>query len=54
VDRTSLEVFANQGEVYMPLRCLPDEDDTREIAFFGKDDVTIKRMTVFELKSIWQ
>jgi len=54
VDRTSIEVFANQGEIYMPLRCLPDEADTREIAFFSKGDVTVKRMNVFELKSIWK
>ena len=54
VDRTSLEVFANQGEVYMPLRCLPDEADTREIALFSKGDVNVKRLNAFELKSIWQ
>jgi fructan beta-fructosidase len=53
VDRTSMEIFANQGEVYMPMRCLPDEADTREIAFFSEGPVTVQRMAVFELKSIW-
>ena len=53
VDRTSIEIFANRGEVYMPMRCLPDESDTKGIAFFGKGPVNVKRMSVFELQSIW-
>jgi len=53
VDRTSLEIFVNQGEAYMPVRCLPDKADTRQIAFFSDGSVTVRRMTINEVESIW-
>ena len=54
VDRTSIEIFANRGEVYMPMRCLPDEADAKDIAFFSKGNVTVTRMSAYELQSIWK
>lgn len=53
VDRTSLEIFANDGEVYMPIKMLPNERDRSGIEFFAGDVVTVKNMTVNPLKSIW-
>jgi len=53
IDRLSIEVFANDGRVYMPIRAL-NMDDERGIEIFTKGDSTrISALTVHELKSIW-
>jgi len=53
IDRLSIEVFANDGRVYMPIRALHMED-TRGLEVFTEGDSTIiSSLTVRELKSIW-
>jgi len=54
VDRTSLEIFVNDGQVYMPIKTLPGDKGQSSIEFFTDDVVTVKNMTVHPLKSIWR
>ncbi|MGE5223991.1 MAG: glycoside hydrolase family 32 protein, partial [Omnitrophica WOR_2 bacterium] len=54
VDRISLEIFANHGQVYLPLGVIfPDEDHSIEIWSKG-GSVFIESLEVFELASIWE
>ena len=53
VDRASIEIFANEGRVYMPMRAIPQPDE-RGLEVFTKGGSTkINSLTVHELKSIW-
>jgi len=54
VDRTSIEIFANDGRVYMPIGVVP-KDSARSISVFSKGgDTKIKVLTVNLLKSAWE
>jgi len=54
VDRTTVEIFANDGQVYMPIRALP-EGDASELAVFAEGgNVRIRSLVVHQLKSIWR
>jgi sucrose-6-phosphate hydrolase SacC (GH32 family) len=51
VDRTSIELFANDGEVSLSACFRPTDDSlTAECA---KGSATIRSLKVFELASIW-
>jgi sucrose-6-phosphate hydrolase SacC (GH32 family) len=53
VDRVSIEIFANDGRVYMPMGViLADENKALEV-FTKGDDVELTSLDVYELKSIW-
>jgi len=53
VDRVSIEVFANDGRIYMPIRAIP-EGDQKGLEIFTKDgSIKISSLKVHELKSIW-
>jgi sucrose-6-phosphate hydrolase SacC (GH32 family) len=54
VDRTSIEVFGNDGRVYMPIgTILPDDNRTLEL--FSKDGSTgIDLLELYELRSAWE
>ena len=53
VDRVSIEIFANDGRIYMPMAILPKDED-RSIAVFAKGGgVTLTALTVNTLKSAW-
>ena len=53
VDRLSVEVFANDGRAYMPIRAL-QMDHERGIEIFTKGGKTaVSSLEVRELKSIW-
>jgi len=53
LDRTSMEVYGNDGEVAMTSRCLPKEDTSAlEISTEG-GPIKIVSMAVHELKSAW-
>ena len=53
VDRVSLEIFANDGRVYMPMAVNPKDAD-RSIAVFAKGIGTqLTELTVNTLKSAW-
>jgi sucrose-6-phosphate hydrolase SacC (GH32 family) len=54
VDRTSLEIFANDGRVYMPCRFRP-EDDEKTLALFARGGAAeATSVRVRELESIWK
>jgi fructan beta-fructosidase len=53
VDRASIEIFANHGRVYMPIRAIHTEDERRLEVFSKGDSTKIRSLTVHELKSIW-
>jgi fructan beta-fructosidase len=54
LDRVSLEIFANEGRVYMPMAMLP-KDEERAVAVFAKGDgVRLTALTVHTLKSAWE
>lgn len=53
VDRTSLEIFANDGRVYMPIGIIL-VDNGSEIKVFSRDGKThLNYLKIYELKSIW-
>ncbi|MGO9108699.1 MAG: glycoside hydrolase family 32 protein [Thermoguttaceae bacterium] len=53
VDRTSIEVFANDGKVSMSSCCLTDKEKAGLELFSDGPSPKIASMTVYELKSIW-
>ncbi|MBL7219192.1 MAG: glycoside hydrolase family 32 protein [Phycisphaerae bacterium] len=54
LDRTSIEVYANNGRVYMP-RCILPKDDNRSLsASTAKGEVKASFLRVHELKSSWE
>jgi fructan beta-fructosidase len=54
VDRTTVEIFANGGQVYMPIRALPEANATGLALFEEGGKVLIRSLIVHELKSIWK
>ena len=53
IDRTSVEVFINEGQVYMPLKAIPQNDFYKTIEFFAADKVRLTELKAYQLKSIW-
>lgn len=54
VDRASIEIFANDGRVYLPLGIL-FEDDQHPLSVFAKGAaVQLVGLNVFELRSAWE
>ena len=54
VDRMSIEIFANEGRMYMPMGLdMSEKPETLEFSSEG-GDVLIKNMAVYELDSVWQ
>lgn len=54
VDRTTIEIFANGGQVYMPIRALPEGDTSGLGVFEGGGKVLIRSLVVHELESVWR
>jgi sucrose-6-phosphate hydrolase SacC (GH32 family) len=53
VDRASIEIFGNDGRVYLPIGViLPDDKPALEVFTKGAP-LRVNTMDVFELKSIW-
>jgi len=53
VDRTTIEIFANGGHLYMPIRAIP-EGETSGLAVFAEGgEALIRSLVIHELKSIW-
>ena len=54
VDRTSIEIFANHGRIYMPIGVIL-AGNSKSFEIFTKDgNVEVNSLEVFELSSIWQ
>jgi fructan beta-fructosidase len=54
VDRTSIEIFGNDGRVYMPVGVILAGNSKSFEIFTKGDDTKINSLEVFELSSIWQ
>ena len=54
VDRTSVEIFANDGRIYMPCQLRAD-DDNKSLALFARGGTArATSIEVRELESIWK
>ncbi len=53
LDRLSLEIFVNDGAVYMP-QYLDPEKRTKEYAISTDSELRLESLTVWPLKSIWE
>jgi fructan beta-fructosidase len=54
VDRTSIEVFGNDGRLYMPVGVIL-AGNSKSLEIFTKGgDTEIRSLEIFELSSIWQ
>jgi len=54
VDRASIEIFANDGRLYLPVGVI-FEDDQQPLSVFAKGGpVELAGLTVFELRSAWE
>ncbi|SFH56580.1 beta-fructofuranosidase [Priestia megaterium] len=54
LDRSSIEVFANEGQATMTSRIYPTEDRLGIEVFADVEDVKIKELTYWKLKDIWK
>ncbi len=54
VDRTSIELFANEGERYMPLRVIPSDQLKTLDVFARGGQARIVSLQVHELGSAWR
>ena len=54
VDRSSIEVFANEGEVALAVGILPQDDNRSLEIFAAGGSAKIERLLVYALRSIWQ
>jgi fructan beta-fructosidase len=53
LDRTSVEIFINDGEIPMAFFYLPDEANRRISLIAKGENVVLKSMDVYELESAW-
>lgn len=54
VDRTSIEIFANKGRVYMPMGVIL-VDNPKSLEIFTKGGSTeVESLEVFQLRSAWR
>ena len=53
VDRVSTEIFANNGEIYMPMRTLPKDAVKGLQVFTNGGNTKVNSLKVREVKSIW-
>ena len=53
VDRTSIEIFANGGRIYMPCKFRPEDDEKTIAAFARGGGAEITSIKIRELESIW-
>jgi sucrose-6-phosphate hydrolase SacC (GH32 family) len=54
VDRTSVEIFANDGRIYMPIGVIPPDDDRSLEVFSAGGDTHLVSLDVYELCSAWE
>jgi len=54
MDRTSIEIFANDGRIYMPIGVIL-ADNSKSLEIFTKGGNTeVQSLEVFELNSVWK
>jgi fructan beta-fructosidase len=53
VDRTSIEIFAQEGRLYMPMGVIPPDEDRGLEVFAEGGPATVRSLEVYELRSAW-
>jgi sucrose-6-phosphate hydrolase SacC (GH32 family) len=53
VDRTSIEIFANDGEVYMPMAAIPPENNKSLRVLADGGPVKVESLEIHHLRSAW-
>jgi len=53
VDRPSVEIYANEGRIYMPMRAVRDLSNKSLEIYAKGGSARIKKLAVYEMKSIW-
>jgi sucrose-6-phosphate hydrolase SacC (GH32 family) len=54
VDRPSVEIFANDGRIYMPMQAVRDLED-KSLYIYSKGGIAhIRELSVYEMNSIWK
>jgi len=53
MDRTSIEIFAGDGRLYMPMGIIPPDDDRSLAVFCEGGPVKIESLEVWKLRSAW-
>ncbi|MBN1815735.1 MAG: GH32 C-terminal domain-containing protein [Sedimentisphaerales bacterium] len=54
IDRNSIEIFANNGRVYIPIGGILPENDTTLQLFSSSDATRIESLEIWPLHSIWE
>ncbi len=54
LDRTAMEVYGNDGKIYVPLVVFPDENNRSLSATCSGSIVKVNKLMIHELNSIWQ
>ncbi|MFC1717554.1 GH32 C-terminal domain-containing protein [Candidatus Poribacteria bacterium] len=54
VDRISIEIFANYGDIYMPMGAVLPDDEGVLATFNQGGSIQISQLAVHELKPAWQ
>ncbi|MBN2132013.1 MAG: GH32 C-terminal domain-containing protein [Sedimentisphaerales bacterium] len=53
-DRTSIEIFADDGRLYMPMGIIPPDDDRSLAVFCEAGPARIETLEVWKLRSAWR
>jgi sucrose-6-phosphate hydrolase SacC (GH32 family) len=53
VDRLTIELFVNDGQIYMPIRAYPEDHRSDLMILTTSDVIGLKSVVVKELKSVW-
>jgi sucrose-6-phosphate hydrolase SacC (GH32 family) len=54
VDRVSIEIFANNGRIYMPVSAIPTQDEKGINVYTSGGNTTASSIKINELRSIWK
>jgi len=53
VDRPSIEIYANNGRIYMPMQAVRDLDNKSLKIYSKGGNAHIEELTIYEIESIW-
>jgi fructan beta-fructosidase len=53
VDRTSIEIFGNQGRVFIPVGVIPTDSSHSISVFVNSGEANLSKLEIHELKSTW-
>ena len=54
VDRTSMEIFGNDGRIYMPIGVIPPDENKSLEVFSKESSAKVDALEVYKLRSAWQ